>query len=179
MDKDIIKVRLCPRTVRAEQLCHQSVKHIRSVGSLLVHNQPLPEHAARSTNRCKRDIACSHKQLVIITNQIQWTVHITTHHTVLRSILYRDRILRWYGGCFRPITSLHNTVVKSLINFRGVDRWPLSWNVTNWWKPIPENLAIQWEMGRDPNGNQWSNPIATKMTETGWYLGQGDKPEED
>ena len=109
MNKYVIKVCLCISTVRAEQLCHQTIKRSRGIGKPLWHNQPLPKHTARSANRCKRDITCSHEQLIITINQIESTVHSTPCHVVLKNVLSRNRCLCRYSGRIKLVISMHNT----------------------------------------------------------------------
>jgi len=109
MDEDVVEVCMCIRPMGPEELRHQTIEHGRCIRQPLGHDQPLPEHTSRSTDRCQRDIACSHEQLVIAIDQVERTVHRAANHVVLQNILPRNRRLCRDGGSVKLIESVNDT----------------------------------------------------------------------
>ena len=124
MDKNAIKVRLCVIPMWVEKLRHQAIKRSRGTGKSLGENWPPPKHTAWSTNRCKRDITCSHEQLMLAIDQVECTVHCTSCHVVLKNVLFRNGCLCRYSGRIKLIISVHNTplVIRFFDTIVGV-KW--------------------------------------------------------
>ena len=115
MDKYVNKICFCISTVRAEQFRYQVIKRSWGIEKPLGHNQPPQNHTAWSTNRCKRDITCSHEKLITTIDKVECTVHCRSCHVVLNNVLFRNGCLCWYIGRIKLIINMHNTPIPIIV----------------------------------------------------------------